>query len=251
MTTPTGIAGNTQQQQVTATTARSTSVNKSIYWITNVGIAVAFIGIGVILTNTNLGFAWKLIVAFALIYLGGKLGKVKLPASMTPFIWPGILRSAGWLVLIVVLLFSGFGELGRLWANKAETAAKSAAETGVMFCSTDRIVIKAGDKITVSRDCPVVLNQINMRDTSFRFELVDTNLQATAKDEQYISFTQEFPGKEGPHDVMLIPQRSMYDAVGKTELEIIITTPKVIRAPLGSLKPGAKPAPVLDPNKIN
>jgi hypothetical protein len=199
MTTPTGIVGNTQQQQVTATAARGTSVNKSVYWGINVAIAVAFIGIGVILAKSGLDFSWKLIVAFALIYIGGKLSKIKLPAAVSSFIWPSIIRSTGWLVLIIVLLFSGFGEITRKWGNQAEakvtrlaTQSDDCPEVGEM---ADVIQVTEGQRITVKRGCPLYLDQRQFAATGFVLDAVDVKFREY-KPGQLINTAQNFPGVE-------------------------------------------------------
>lgn len=197
MTTPTGIAGNTQQQQVTATAARGTSVNKSVYWGINLSIAIAFIGIGVILAKTDLGFAWKLLIAFGLIYLGGKLSKLKLPAGVTPFIWPGIIRSTGWLVLIIVLLFSGFGEISRKWTNQAEAkVARLATQSG--DCPevgelSDVIQVTEGMRLTVKRDCPLYLDQRQFVKTGLILDAVEERFRKFTPG-QLINTSQRFPG---------------------------------------------------------
>ena len=126
---PTGIVGNTPAQinagaASAATTARAANMKqKSTLYIT-IGLVLAIVGIGVVLANANLSFAWKMVVAIAMIVGGSKLAKAKIPALTK---WAGIIKATGWIVLIVVLLMSGLGKMTLGAVDSIEAIAEKGA----------------------------------------------------------------------------------------------------------------------------
>jgi hypothetical protein len=122
---PTGIVGNTASQASAATAARVVNMKqKSTLYIT-IGLVLAIVGIGVVLANANLSFAWKMVVAIAMIVGCSKLAKASVPLIAK---WAGIIKASGWIVLIVTLLMSGFGQMT---LGAVDTLEKGAATVNI------------------------------------------------------------------------------------------------------------------------
>ncbi len=125
-----GIAGNTQAQATQATTNRGNTMSSTTKLAINIGIGIAFAGIGVLLAWAKLGFAWNLIIAAVMLWGGNKLHELKFPAVQP---WGTVLRLGGGITFAVTMLFSGFGQWTIATTNWAEAkvteAAKPEAET--------------------------------------------------------------------------------------------------------------------------
>ncbi|MGX7894384.1 hypothetical protein [Tsuneonella sp. HG222] len=83
----------------------------------DVGCGIAFIVAALMLAQSDLSFAWKLILAVAMIVGSGAL------ARQRTFSWPETVRLTGWLALIIIVLNSGIGSLVTKAIDSAEGSA--------------------------------------------------------------------------------------------------------------------------------
>jgi hypothetical protein len=124
-TPPAGITGNTAALQGQATTGRNTAMNKQLKLAVNVSLGAAFIFVGMLLVQADLGFAINLIVVGAMLYGANKLTKIK-NSAIQP--WATVLRFGGIITLATILLFSSFGQWTIKTVNEAEAEVAKAVE---------------------------------------------------------------------------------------------------------------------------
>jgi len=103
-----GIVGNTRNAQLTGTETRKEMKEKMVNIPRITALVVIFI-IFVLLLTTQMSIFWKLVSGGILLYLGGKLDKVKMTSISKDTIWkfPIILKALGGIMIATSLLTSG------------------------------------------------------------------------------------------------------------------------------------------------
>lgn len=208
---PTVIVGNTQMNVNAAaggTASRATTMmQKSTFWI-NVGLVLAVTGIGVILAQADLSFAWKIIIAIIMIVGGRMLAKAKFPTPLAT--WAGIIRGAGWIVLVTVLLLSGFGKMA---IGGIEFIEKEASATTIACPKAITISVENRPNFTLKEGCEQIVNWTSPGEA--QFQLTDSYFDGPIN--RYIKIV-------GTREVLYLTPRKGVLPAGSSGVSVAILT---------------------------
>lgn len=124
----TGIAGNTTNQQQTATTAREQNIAQRNVFAFKVGIGIIIVILTILLVPiaNELSFFWKLGIGGAILFISGKFGNMK-DHKEKLWVWPTVLQMIGWSIILVTLIHSGIGEWTQETVNNIDVSTSCAA----------------------------------------------------------------------------------------------------------------------------
>lgn len=224
---PSGITGNTPAQinagaAKIGTANREDAKKKNNKLLINLGIGLVLLTTSVILANAELSFAWKLVVIIGMIVGGGKLAKANIPALKQ---WAGVIKAAGWIVLIVVALMSGFGQWTLGAVDSIEQRVSGVGEANESSTT---------ETATGSSACPeAVTASVDKRpEPTLKIGCVQKVYVANGLSPQFMALDSQFDGPLAQYvtirwtshsTVTLTPKKEAFPA-GATEVKVAILT---------------------------